>query len=342
MVLCVKAAMKDAQRVKQHLYGHGLFDRGYRHGKEGGFVLFPVTGRFRSSLPVTFVERELEEAPAKGGLKERLADALTEEERDSLTSSFDIVGSIAILEIDEALLPKERLIAAAILADNRNVTTVLKKAGGHAGELRVQKMAFLAGIDTRETVVVENGVRLRIDVEGVYYSVRSATERKRIASLVRPGERVLVMFSGAAPYCCVIAKRTEAAEIVGIELNEKGHELGLVNVKLNKLKNVVLINDDVRDAVPMLAEKGIAFDRIVMPLPHTGHDFLDEAFSVAHRGTVIHLYDFEREGEFEKAAEKAEAAAKRNNRTIRVLGIVPSGQHSPRVFRVCVDFEMLA
>ncbi len=339
MVLCVKAAMKDAQRVKKLLYERELFDNAYRHAKEEGFILYPVKRRF--SMPgVTYVERELEEAPAKGGLKARLSGALTDGERASLTSSFDIVGSIAIVEIEPGLEAKERLIAEAILADNRNVKTVLKKAGGHVGELRVQKMAYLAGEDVRETIVVENGVRLKIDVEGVYYSVRSATERKRIASLVKPGERVLVMFSGAAPYCCVIAKRTDAAEIVGIELNEKGHELGVVNVKLNKLGNVALINDDVRNAVPLLAEKGIAFDRIVMPLPHTGHDFLDEAFSVAHAGTTIHLYGFEREGEFEKAAEKAEAAAARNKRAIKVLGITPSGQHSPRLYRVCVDFEV--
>jgi hypothetical protein len=35
-----------------------------------------------------------------------------------------------------------------------------------------------------------------------------STERKRISELVKPGEKVLVMFSGAAPYVCVIAKKT--------------------------------------------------------------------------------------------------------------------------------------
>jgi tRNA G37 N-methylase Trm5 len=125
---------------------------------------------------------------------------------------------------------------------------------------------------------------------------------------------------------------------VGIELNERGHELGVENVQLNKLSNVVLVQGDVKTVIPDFVEKGIVFDRIIMPLPHTGNDFLDEAFAVAKKGTVVHLYDFEKEGEFEKGADKAQDAAKRNKKKITILDIVPSGQHSPHTFRVCVDF----
>ncbi len=340
MVLCVKTKLAAAEKVRSYLVERSLFLRGYASAKDGEHIFFPVTERFESALPVTFVERALEEGVKKESLKDALRGELTDEESARLKTSMDQVGSIAIIEVDPTLEPKETLIAEKILEKNRNITTVLKKRGGHEGELRLQRYAFLAGEDTRETIVQENGVRLKIDVEAVYYSVRSATERKRIASLVRKGERVLVMFSGAAPYCCVIAKNSEAEEVVGIELNEKGHELGVENLRLNKLRNVILVHDDVRGAVPVFAEKGLAFDRIVMPLPHTGHDFLDEAFLVAKKGTVIHLYDFEVEGEFERAAEKARAGAKRNERRIEVLGIVPSGQHSPRVYRVCVDLAV--
>jgi tRNA (guanine37-N1)-methyltransferase len=341
MVLCVKAKLTEAEQVKRHCQEHGLLLDGHRYAKGPDYLLFPVAKRFKAPYDLSFEERELEAVAKKNRLKDRLRKHLSPAELERLKSSFDVVGSIAILEVDEKLREKEGLLADTILNTHSNIKTVLKKSGGHEGELRLQRMALLAGEDTRETIVQENGVRLKINVEDVYYSVRSATERKRIASLVRPGERVLVMFSGAAPYCCVIAKNTAAAEVVGIELNEKGHEFGLENVRLNKLKNVVLIQGDVKEVVPALAEKDISFDRIVMPLPHTGHDFLDEAFLVAHEGTVIHLYDFEKEGEFAKAAEKAEAGAKKNGRKIKIIGITPSGQYSPRVFRVCVDFEVL-
>ncbi len=341
MVLCARALLRDAERVKRRLQTEGRFHEEYLAEKEGGSIWFPVTERFATTLPIAFEERTLRATKRHGTLKAVLAGTLTEEERGRLTASYDVVGSIAIIEVDDTLREKERLIAAAILSSQKGVRTVLKRLGGHEGELRLQRYALLAGEDTRTTVLRENRTLLTIDVEKVYYSVRSATERKRIASLVKPGERVLVMFSGAAPYPCVIAKSTEASEVVGIELNEEGHELGLENIRLNKLTNVVLIQGDVRDVAPLLAEKKIFFERIVMPLPHTGHDFLDEAFLLAKKGTVIHLYDFEKEGGFDQAAEKAEAGAARNRRRIRVLGITPSGQHSPRLFRVCVDFRVL-
>lgn len=341
MVLCVKVLPENAERVKTRMVAEKLFLEGYSYAKEEGFIYFPTKRRFSSDFPVTFEERELSERKARNTLREQLSGLLTPQEEEHLVTSFDTVGSIAIIEVPDELISKEVVIGEQILSTHKQIKTVLKKVAGHEGELRTQRTKLLAGEDTRETIVTENGVRLRINVEEVYYSVRSATERKRIASLVKAGENVLVMFSGAAPFCCVIAKHTGAKEVVGIELNEKGHELGVENVRLNKLKNVVLINDDVRDAVPILAEKGVTFDRIVMPLPHTGNDFLDDAFRVAHKGTIIHLYDFEKDDEFEKGAEKVKIVALRNKREVKILGITPSGQHSPHVYRICVDFEIL-
>ncbi len=340
MVLCAKAKLSDAQRVKRELVEHHAGLDGWRSVKDATHIYYPVAKKFPTAH-ATFVEHDARAVPNKGDLKERLRGALTDEELSRLAKSYDLVGTIAIIEIDPSLEAKERVIAAAVLEKNPAVTTVVKKGGGHEGELRLQRTVFLAGEETRETIVTENGVRLRVNVDEVYYSVRTASERLRVAEQVRAGERVLVMFSGVAPYCVVIAKRTKAAEVVGIELNEKGHALGVENVRLNKLKNVVLINDDVRHAAPVLAERGISFDRIVMPLPHTGSDFLDEAFAVSHPGTMIHLYDFEKEGEFDQAAAKAEAGAQRNKRQIKILRVVACGQHSPRLYRVCADFEVL-
>lgn len=341
MVLCAKAALREAERVKQYLREHGYFLDKYSYGKAGNAIYFPVRERFESDLPIQFVNYALEPSRKKQTLKEEVGGLLSEKELAHLKSSFDTVGSIALIEVDDELREKERLIAEKLLENNKNLKTILKKAGGHEGELRLQSYTHLAGEKRRETIVTENGVRLKIAVGEVYYSVRSATERKRIASLVRQGERVLVMFSGAAPYPCVISKLTEAAEIVGIELNQRGHELGLENVRLNKLSNVTLIQGDVKEVVPELREQGRVFDRVIMPLPHTGHDFLDEAFMMATKGSTIHLYDFEEEGEFEKAVEKAKAGAARNGKRIKILGVTPSGQHSPRTYRVCVDFLII-
>jgi tRNA (guanine37-N1)-methyltransferase len=268
-------------------------------------------------------------------LKEALEAKLTKTQLEHLKRAYDVVGSIAILEIPKELLKKQKVIAEAVLGLHKNVKTVVKKAGIHSGKYRTQKMKILAGEKTKVTEYKENKVRLRLDVEKVYFSPRLSTERLRIANLVKKGESVLVMFSGCAPYPCVLAKNSEPKEIYGIEINPAGHKFAEENVRLNKISNVKLFKGDVRKVVPKL---GKTFDRILMPLPKSAEDFLDVALSAANKGTIIHFYDFLHRDEFQKAVAKIEKACKKAKKKCKVLAITKCGQHAPRVFRICVDF----
>jgi tRNA (guanine37-N1)-methyltransferase len=82
------------------------------------------------------------------------------------------------------------------------------------------------------------------------------------------------------------------------------------------------------------------FDRIIMPLPKSADDYLEVAIKVSKKGTIIHFYDFQQEGEFEKSAEKIKKACQAAKRECKILGITKCGQSAPREFRVCVDFEV--
>jgi len=86
------------------------------------------------------------------------------------------------------------------------------------------------------------------------------------------------------------------------------------------------------------------FDRILMPLPKSAEDFLDDALLMTKKGTIIHFYDFLNEalGEIpSKAIEKIDIACKRNNIKYKILNHVKCGDQAPYVYRVCVDFEIL-
>ena len=149
------------------------------------------------------------------------------------------------------------------------------------------------------------------------------------------------MFSGAAPFVCTIAKNTDASSIVGIELNEIGHKLGCKSVIKNKITNADLIHGDVRKVCPELKEKGILFDRIIMPLPKTADEFLPEAFMVSKPGTTIHLYDFVDEREFpENVIQKINKYSNQADIKYEVTNHVKCGQFSPYIYRVCVDFKI--
>lgn len=270
-------------------------------------------------------------------LREALKGKLTKKEFSFLRTAYDILGDIAIIEIPPELKKKEKIIAETLLGLRNEVKTVVKKSGIHKGKFRLQKHKVLAGEKKKETVHKENNVRLKLNIDKVYFSARMSTERKRIAGMVKKDEEILVMFSGCAPYPCVIAKNTSAKEIYGVELNKTAHNYSVENLKLNKIRNVELIKGDVKKIVPKLNKK---FDRVLMPLPKGAETFLNIALEAVKKGGLIHFYDFLHENEFGKAREKVKKACKKAGKKCRILRLVRCGQYSPGVYRICVDFRI--
>jgi tRNA (guanine37-N1)-methyltransferase len=273
-------------------------------------------------------------------LKQALKSELTEKERSNLVRSFDIIGDIAVIEIPAELEKKEKLIAKTLLRTHKNIKVVLKKSGAHIGVCRLQKYKVLAGEKRKQTEYKESGVRMRLHLEKTYFSPRFGTERLRIAKQVKPKENVLVMFSGIAPFCLVIAKNADPDIVYGIEINPEAHKYALENVKLNKFENKIrLYNGDVRLVAPTLKKK---FDRVVMPLPKGGENFLDVALSLVKKRGIIYFYDFLHIDEFDKAKEKINRACRLAKKKCRILRLTKCGQQSPRIYRICVDFKVLS
>jgi len=272
-------------------------------------------------------------------LKQILAERLTTEQIKLLPTSFDIIGDIAIFQdFPPELRSKEKMIGGALMQVHKHVKVVARKIKKFSGKYRLQKIKIIAGEKRKETIYKESGALIKLDVERCYFSPRLGAERLRVARLVRSGEKILVMFSGAAPYPLVIAKNSKAEKIVGVELNKVAHRYAVENIYLNKLGNINLICGDVNKIVPKLKEK---FDRVVMPLPKRAGDYLEYALMVTKKRAVVHFYSFGKESEFGVLKEKIKAICKKNKRKIKILKIVKCGQYAPEVFRVCVDFRVL-
>jgi tRNA (guanine37-N1)-methyltransferase len=329
----VKAPLSEAETIRKALMSLDAIDLNVKVESDASHIYFPLR---RAVSGYDLVVREPKRMTKPRSLAEALSGVLTPEELQTLTTSYDIVGSIAIVDIEESLTPKEQLIAQAVLDTHTSVTTVLKKAVKHGGEFRTQQLTYLAGEDTRETVLHESGCRLLVDVEQVYFSVRLSTERLRVASLVKPGENILVLFSGAAPYVVLFAKKTQAKRIVGVEKNPVGHQYGLENLRLNKVKNAELFNADAAD-LSFLHEK---FDRILMPHPSDSIAFLPAALSVANEGATIHLYIFGTEEDLPRLKIDIQVACASAAREATILKTVKAGHHAPYVYRWCIDFTV--
>lgn len=325
-MLFLRVPKGEAEDVRRKLVAEGLLLPDYPVMREDDMVLFPVARRY-GRYDAVEVDAQRRSKGYKR-LKDALAGTLSLEELDSLTTSFDIIGDIAIVEIPGELEPKERLIGEALLKVHRNLKGVFKKLGPMEGEYRVRRLARIAGEDRTETVYREHGCRIRLDVAKAYFSVRLSTERKRVSSQVRPGERVLVLFAGVGPFALVIAKEHPDTQVVAVEINPDAARYMRENVILNKLDNLEVLEGDAR---------GFGyqdFDRVVMPLPHSAEEFLPLAFSALKKGGCIHFYTIV---ESEDAIGKAVSKANSHQR-----GLFPSSgrvvrPYSPKMVQVVLD-----
>lgn len=270
-------------------------------------------------------------------LRDLLKGILTDKEQSHLMRSYELLGSLAIIEVPKELKKKERKIASLLMESHKNIKTVVKKRGGHEGELRLQKYSYIAGKRTKEVEYKEHNCTFHFDIEKSYFSSRLGNERKRIITQVKPNEVILVMFSGSGPYPITIAKNTKARSVYGIELNKYAHKYAFENVIRNKLKNVFLYQGDARKVAPRLK---MSFDRLLMPLPKGAEGFLPTALAVMKRGGIIHMYDFEKDSEFDKGIEKVRQACRKAGKKCKILSVARCGQSSPHVFRICIDFRV--
>lgn len=271
-------------------------------------------------------------------LKDLLKEKLTEKELSMLPSSFDVVGSILIFsDFPKELAKKEKAIGMVILKSHRQVKSVFKKTKKYSGKFRTLKLKLIAGENKKETECRENSIRLKLNVEKVYFSPRLSEERKRISTQIKKNEDVLVMFSGCGVYPLVISKNTGAKEIYGIELNPVAHKYALENLKLNKAENKIkLFLGDVKKVLPGINKK---FNRIIMPLPKGAESFLDSALSKTKKNGIVHFYSFAEENKYNNIIKIINAGCKKSKKQCKILKITKCGQFSPRVYRVCADFK---
>ncbi len=335
---------EKAQVVKEYLTEHHLLDKMSLLVKDDNTITFPILSK-SNLLKVfpfgTFITARFPSVQKKQTFKEALVALLTPAEQQHkqqhIISGFDVIGDIAIVEIPPELRKKEKKIAQLLLG-YAHVKTVVKKGTIHHGTYRVQRMVHLAGKRTMETIYRESGIKVKLNVSKVYFSPRLAEERKRIAALVKPKEKVLVLFSGVGIYPMVIAHNTSASLVYGIELNPIGHKYALINKELNHLQNIEFICGDAGKEIRKLH---VRFDRIIMPLPKNAADFLGSALAVAKKGTVVHFYDFFPEKDIpHEPKTRIRQLCRKWKIPCRIITVVKCGQYAPYVSRVCIDFSI--
>jgi len=333
-MLFVKVPKKKAEETRQYLLDEGLYAKDYKIFKDEMFVYFPVLKKAKSN---EHVEMEGEKFQRVKKLRELLSRILTEKEFDNLVTSYDLIGDIAIVEIPKELEKKESEIGDALLKTNKRLKVVAKKLGRVDSEFRVRPLKVIAGENRTETLYTEHGCKMKVDVAKVYFSIRLSTERKRIAELVKPKEKILALFAGVGPFPLVISKKQPKTEIVAIELNPEGVKYLEENIKLNKMKNIIPVEGDARKVV-LEKYRGFA-DRILMPLPRSADKFIDVAIAGAKDGCVVHLYSFAPiENPYQNIEKKIFAEAEKAGVSVEIKNKKIVRPYAPKIVQAVVDF----
>jgi tRNA (guanine37-N1)-methyltransferase len=323
----LKVHRSHGERFRKKLVELGVFDRERKIRSDEGHLYLPVLDLDTEALvdlanlgDFEVVETVFEDAEHK----------LTVEEVLGRRAHFEVVGDVAILDSPDGEA------ASAILKVQKNVKTVISPLTPVEGEYRTRRFQHVAGERKTVTTHKEHGLRYRIDLENAYFTPRLGTERLRVAKLVEPGDVVFDMFAGVGPFALFIAKR--GAKVVAVDKNPDAVRLMGENARLNRIDDIEILEGD---AALMAERYESSADHVIMNLPHTAHDFLEQAIRIAKDGGVVHYYAISPEEDlYGRDTAFVEEAAKAAGAKIRVLfrGIVRS--YAPHQYNIVIDFEV--
>ncbi|HUT27419.1 MAG TPA: class I SAM-dependent methyltransferase family protein [Methanomassiliicoccales archaeon] len=330
--LSVRVRKGEGESVRKKLLEDGLLNQSLYVEKDQDHLYLPVTARpdVGEVEEREFRERERDERDYK------VLSQVPEELRALLPTSFDTLGDIAIIRLPDELIPHAKTIGDALMLAFPRLRSVFMDHGV-AGELRVRDLEVISGEDRSETVHVEYGLRFKIDPRKAYFNPRLATERRRVASLVREGELVVDMFSGVGPFAIMIAKTARPSLVYAIDLNPEAVELMKDNVQLNKVDRVVPLEGDARQWVFDLP----CADRVIMNLPHTAKDFFADALTRLKMGGVMHFYHICEKDEFPAVLDELITQARGMGVEVQVLRSEELKTYSPSASVFSADLLLI-
>ncbi len=323
---CIAVPKQVAERVRQHLLEKGLLRTELEIQSDGARVYLPVTEPV--DIPGGELQRmDFKEREQTPDLQALLAGILP----DGISlSSFDVVGDIAVVRIPDDALRYREAIGEAILAAHPAIRVVCHDRGVK-DEYRVRDVEVVAGEQRTETIHVEYGIEIAVDVAAVYFSPRLATERKRVAGQVSGGDVVIDMFAGAGPFSILAARLAEPSRVYAVDVNPEAVKYARRNVQRNDVADVVeVLHGDAAEVVPRLGHA----DHVIMNLPHRADAFFPLA---ARTGDCVHYYDIVAEDSVDERLGWLVETAAGKGKTASVQEWRQVGTYSPGQIKIGVD-----
>jgi tRNA (guanine37-N1)-methyltransferase len=325
--VCIKIPKSQGEKTITLATKLGLADKSLVIQREEDNLIIPLIrepmgielATLKSQIPkftiytAVFSEKQLPPETLTQALQDKLPPDLVA----SVPQAFDIIGDIVVIDIPPKLEVYQNVIGEAILQTQKNVKTVLAKAGDISGIFRVRDYDFIAGEHKTQTIHKEFGCQYYVDIAKAYFSPRLSHEHERVAGLVQSGEVVADLFAGVGPFSVLIGKKAPLAKVYAVDLNPDAVELLKVNVRVNRVDSHVFpVCADARE-IAKGKLKGTA-DRVIMNLPETAIDFVDAACNaIKPAGGVVHFYGFVRQPDtIENLKQRFTEKVEQNGRTV--------------------------
>ena len=122
-------------------------------------------------------------------------------------TSFEQVGSIVHVNLDDALLPYKYVIGQVLLDKVPSCRTVVNKVGKIVSPWRTFDMEVLAGEKDTHVTVREGSCVYSFDYSKVYWNARLHREHLRLVDSFSRSDVVADMFCGVGPFALPAAKR---------------------------------------------------------------------------------------------------------------------------------------
>ena len=259
--------------------------------------------------------------------------------KKELPTSYDTIGNIILLKLKNDLLSYKEEIGKSLLTINKNIKTVclIKPV---EGEYRLRDIEIIAGENTTRTIHKEYGLKYEVDIKKTYFSPRLATERKRVADLVKPGEIIVDMFAGVAPFSITIAKYACPKIIYALDKNKFAIKYAKKNIKINNLLDKIeVIHCNAKNVKSILNGKEVNANRIIMNLPFSAHLYFKNSLEIADNYCFIHYYAILKEDKIKERIEILKKVAEEKRIILVKFDVRKIKTYAPREFYIGIDIK---
>ncbi|MCJ7647384.1 MAG: methyltransferase, partial [Candidatus Lokiarchaeota archaeon] len=295
-----------------------IINQDYQIEYDGGYILFPIkklpdeqynelNKALKSQFSIEIINKKAKSKKKgeRNSLEDILENKLPNDVLSIIPRSYDVIGSIAIVEFDrfselsqKKSIKYKNLVANAIIQINKGLKSVYEKKSEIKGTYRLREFSILKGPDNPETIHKENKCVFKLDIKETYFSPRLVYERNRIAtSQFNENENIVDLFAGVGPFSIQIAKN-HPVNIHSFDINPAAYKYLEDNIRLNEVNDKITAHNlDVKNLVDKKSILGETLkngmDRVLMNLPEKAVNYIDVAcFLLKESGGILHYYLF--------------------------------------------------